>query len=55
MVAPGQGKGIEASMISGMIKAAVGLGFVRLSKVVVGVSLQSRLGILISRLPDGTW
>jgi len=54
-VAPGQGEDIEASTIRGMIEAAVGLGFVRLSKVVVGVSLQGGSGILISRLPDGTW
>jgi len=46
---------IEASTIRGMIGAAVGLGFVRLSKVVVGVSLQGGSGIIISRLPDGTW
>jgi lipid-binding SYLF domain-containing protein len=54
-VAPVQGEDIEASTIRGMIEAAVGLGFVRLSKVVVGVSLQGGSGILISRLPDGTW
>jgi len=46
---------IEASTIRGMIGSAVGLGFVRLSKVVVGVSLQGGSGIIISRLPDGTW
>ena len=46
---------IEASTIRGMIEAAVGLGFVRVSKVVVGVSLQHGSGIIISRLPDGTW
>jgi hypothetical protein len=51
MVAPGQGKDIEASVISGMIKAAVGLGFI----LVVSVSLQGGLGILISCLPNGTW
>ncbi len=56
-VAPdGRGGGdIEASTIRGMIDSAVGLGFVRLSKVVVGVSLQGGSGILISRLPDGMW
>lgn len=54
-VVPGEGDDIEASTIRGMIKSAVGLGFVRLSKVVVGVSLQGGSGILISRLPDGTW
>ena len=46
---------IEASIIRGMIKNAIGLGFVRLSKVVVGFSLQGGSGILISRLPDGSW
>jgi len=54
-VVPGEGDDIEASTIRGMIESAVGLGFVRLSKVVVGVSLQGGSGILISRLPDGTW
>jgi lipid-binding SYLF domain-containing protein len=49
------GEDIEASTIRGMIDSAVGLGFVRLSKVVVGVSLQGGSGILISRLTDGTW
>ncbi|KAL7430579.1 hypothetical protein ACHAXM_002262 [Skeletonema potamos] len=48
-------KDIEASIIRGMIKNAIGLGFVRLSKVVVGFSLQGGSGILISRLPDGSW
>ena len=52
---PVQDENIEASTIRGMIQNAVGLGFVRLSKVVVGVSLQGGSGILISRLPDGTW
>lgn len=53
---PGDGnEDIEASTIRGMIGAAVGLGFVRLSKVVVGVSLQGGSGIIISRLPDGSW
>jgi lipid-binding SYLF domain-containing protein len=52
---PDQEKDIEASIIRGMIKNAIGLGFVRLSKVVVGFSLQGGSGILISRLPDGSW
>ena len=51
----GEGEDIEASTIRGMIELAVGLGFVQLLKVVVGVSLQGGSGILISRLPDGTW
>ena len=51
----GKGEDIEASTMRGMIELAVGLGFVRLSKVVVGLSLQGGSGILISRLPDGTW
>ena len=46
---------IEASTIRGMIQNAVGLGFVRTSKVVVGVSLQAGSGIIIARLQDGTW
>lgn len=46
---------IEASTIRGMIQNAVGLGFVRTSKVVVGVSFQAGSGIIIARLPDGTW
>ncbi len=50
-----QDKDIEASIIRGMIKNAIGLGFVRLSKVVVGFSLQGGSGILVSRLPDGSW
>lgn len=51
----GMDENIEASTIRGMIEAAVGLGFIRVSKVVVGVSLQHGSGIIISRLPDGTW
>ena len=50
-----QDKDIEASIIRGMIKNAIGLGFVRLSKVVVGFSIQGGSGILVSRLPDGSW
>ncbi|KAL7543404.1 LOW QUALITY PROTEIN: hypothetical protein ACHAXR_012821, partial [Thalassiosira sp. AJA248-18] len=50
-----EGEDIEASTIRSCIQHAVGLGFVRLSKVVVGVSLQGGSGIIISRLPDGTW
>ncbi|KAL7553335.1 hypothetical protein ACHAWF_018177 [Thalassiosira exigua] len=46
---------IEAATIRGMLNHAVGLGFVRISKVVVGVSLQGGSGILVARLPDGTW
>jgi len=46
---------IEASTIRGMIQNALGLGFVRTSKVVVGVSVQAGSGIVIARLPDGTW
>ena len=51
----GEGEDIEASTIRGMIELAVGLGFVQLSKVVVGVSLQGGSGILVLRLPNGTW
>ena len=52
---PEEPEDIEAATIRGVIQHAVGLGFVRLSKVVVGVSLQGGSGILLSRLPDGTW
>ena len=52
---PGSNDDIEASTIRGMIQNAVGLGFVRTSKVVVGVSLQAGSGIVVARLPDGTW
>jgi len=45
---------IEASFIRGMIQKAVGLAFVRTSKVVLGVSLHIGSGIIIARLPDGT-
>jgi lipid-binding SYLF domain-containing protein len=39
-----------------MIHKAVGLAFVRASKVVVlGVSLHGGSGIVIARLGDGTW
>ncbi len=47
--------GIEAATIRGMIQNALGLGFVRTSKVVVGFSVQAGSGIVIARLPDGTW
>lgn len=46
---------VEAATIRGMIQKAVGLAFVRASKVVVGVSLHVGSGICISRLSDGTW
>jgi lipid-binding SYLF domain-containing protein len=38
-----------------MIQKAVGLAFVRASKVVLGVSLHGGSGIVIARLGDGTW
>lgn len=46
---------VEAATIRGMIQKAVGLAFVRASKVVLGVSLHGGSGIVIARLPDGTW
>jgi len=46
---------VEAATIRGMIQKAVGLAFVRASKVVLGVSVHGGSGIVISRLSDGTW
>ena len=46
---------VEAATIRGMIQKAVGLAFVRASKVVLGVSLHGGSGIVIARLSDGTW
>lgn len=46
---------VEAVTIRGMIQKAVGLAFVRASKVVLGVSLHCGSGIVIARLSDGTW
>ena len=46
---------VEAATIRGMIQKSVGLAFVRASKVVLGVSIHAGSGIVISRLPDGTW
>ena len=46
---------VEAAAIRGMIKKAVSLAFVRTSKVVLGVSIHAGSGIVIARLPDGTW
>lgn len=37
------------------VQKSVGLAFVRISKVVVGVSVHGGSGIVIARLPDGTW
>jgi hypothetical protein len=51
----GKGEYIEAVKIRGMIELEVRLDSVQLLKVVVGVSLQGRSGILTLRLPDGTW
>ena len=48
-------KDVEAETIRGMIQSALGLAFVRTSKVVLGVSLHFGSGIVISRLEDGTW
>lgn len=46
---------MEAVTIRGMIQKAVGLAFVRASKVVLGVSLHVGSGIVLARLSDGTW
>jgi lipid-binding SYLF domain-containing protein len=50
-----KGDDVEAATIRGMIQKAVGLAFVRASKVVLGVSLHGGSGIVIARLSDGTW
>lgn len=50
-----RGDDVEAATIRGMIQKAVGLAFVRASKVVLGVSLHGGSGIVIARLSDGTW
>ena len=46
---------IEAETIRGMIQKAVGLAFVRASKIVLGVSIHGGSGVVIARLSDGTW
>jgi len=46
---------VEAATIRGMIQKAVGLAFVRASKVVLGVSIHGGSGIVMARLSDGTW
>jgi len=46
---------VEAATLRGMVQKAVGLAFVRASKVVLGVSVHGGSGIVIARLPDGTW
>ena len=46
---------VEAETIRGMIQNAVGLAFIRTSKVVLGVSVHFGSGIVISRLEDGSW
>lgn len=46
---------VEAATIRAMIQKAVGLAFLRSNKVVLGVSLHAGSGIVIARLPDGTW
>lgn len=46
---------VEAATIRGMIQKAVGLAFVRASKIVLGVSVHGGSGIVIARLSDGTW
>jgi lipid-binding SYLF domain-containing protein len=46
---------VEAATIRGMIQKAVGLAFLRTNKVVLGVSLHAGSGLVLARLPDGTW
>jgi lipid-binding SYLF domain-containing protein len=46
---------VEAETIRGMVQQALGLAFIRTSKVVLGVSVHAGTGIVIARLPDGTW
>jgi len=50
-----RGNDVEVETIRGMIQNALGLAFVRTSKVVLGVSFHFGSGIVISRLGDGTW
>ena len=54
-VSPEEIDTVEASTIRRMIKNAVGLAFVRASKVVLGLSFHFGSGIVISRLEDGSW
>jgi len=46
---------VEAVTIRGMIQKAVGLAFVRASKIVLGLSFHAGSGIVLARLSDGTW
>ena len=46
---------VEASTLRTMIQQAVGLAFVRSNKVVFGVSVHGGSGVVVARLPDGTW
>jgi len=46
---------VEAATIRAMIQTAVGLAFLRSNKLVLGVSVHAGSGIVIARLPDGTW
>jgi len=46
---------LETKAIRALIQTAVGLAFIRTSKFVLGVSLNAGSGIIIARLPDGTW
>ena len=46
---------VEAATIRAMIQNAVGLAFMRSNKLVLGVSVHAGSGIVIARLPDGTW
>eukprot|EP00934_Nitzschia_sp_Nitz4_P006251 Nitzschia sp. Nitz4//scaffold348_size17284//12793//16374//NITZ4_008844-RA/size17284-processed-gene-0.12-mRNA-1//-1//CDS//3329548694//6241//frame0 len=46
---------IEAATIRGMVQSAHGLAFLRCNKFVMGVSVHAGSGVVIARLPDGTW
>ena len=46
---------VEASTVRRMIQNAVGLAFVKASKVVLGLSFHFGSGIVIGRLEDGSW
>ncbi len=46
---------VEAATIRAMIQNAVGLAFLRSNKFILGVSVHAGSGIVIARLPDGTW
>lgn len=49
-------KNMETKTIRSLIQSAYGLAFVRSSKLgILGMSVNGGTGIVIARLPDGTW